>query len=180
LRYGGVEYSLSTHNPDTIINKSKGSTLFEEGRIYMTREEEQKFSDKHGPNAQALPGATEQIQKSAKNGSITCAAAHRIAAELKLPPAEIGKAIDLLDYRISKCQIGLFGYGHGPDKKVVEPKAPENQQLEKALRETLVDEKLSCHDAWDIASRFKTPKMTISSACEALGIKIKPCQLGAF
>ncbi len=146
----------------------------------MTREEGQKFSDKHGPNAQAQPGAADQIQKSAKNGAVTCAAAHRIAGELKLPPAEIGKAIDLLDYKISKCQIGLFGYGHGADKKVVEPKAPENQQLEAAIREALVDEKLSCRDAWGIASRFKIPKMAVSNACEALEIKIKPCQLGAF
>jgi hypothetical protein len=146
----------------------------------MTREKGQKFSDKHGPNAQAHPGATEQILKSAKNKAITCAAAHNIAEELKLSPAEIGKAIDLLEYGISKCQLGLFGYGQGPDKKVVEPKAPENQQLEEAIREALVDEKLSCRDAWNIANRFKIPKLTVSNACEALEIKIKPCQLGAF
>ena len=39
---------------------------------------------------------------------------------------------------------------------------------------------LTCHQAWSIASRFKVPKMTVSAACEALEIKIKPCQLGAF
>jgi hypothetical protein len=146
----------------------------------MTREKGQKFSDKHGPNAQADPVATDKIQKSAKNEVVTCAAAHRIAEELKLSPAEIGKAIDLLEYEISKCQLGLFGYGQGSEKKVVEPKAPENSQLEEAIREALVDERLSCHDAWSIASRFKIPKMTVSNACEAMEIKIKPCQLGAF
>ena len=146
----------------------------------MTRESGQKFSDKHGPNARAHPGAIDLIQKSAKKEAVTCAAAHRIAEELKLSPAEIGKAIDLLEYEICKCQLGLFGYGQGPDKKVVEPKAPENQQLEEAIRAALVNEKLTCHDAWSIASRFKIPKMTVSNACEALEIKIKPCQLGAF
>ena len=146
----------------------------------MTREKGQKFSDKHGASAQADPGATEKIQKSAKNGEVTCAVAHKIAEELGLSPAEIGKAIDLLEYKISKCQLGLFGYGQGPDKKVVEPKAPENKQLEEAIRESLVDEKLSCRDAWRIARRFKVPKMSVSAACEALEIKIKPCQLGAF
>ena len=146
----------------------------------MTRDKGQKFSDKHGPNAQAHPGAIDQIQKSAKNEAITCAAAHRIAEALKLSPAEIGKAIDLLDFEISKCQLGLFGYGQGPDKKAVEPIAPENQQLEEAIRAALTDKKLACRDAWSIARRFKIPKMTVSNACEAMEIKIKPCQLGAF
>ena len=146
----------------------------------MTLEEGQKFSDKHGADAQADPRATDKIQQKAKNGELACAVAHQIAEELNLPPAEIGKAIDLLEYRISKCQLGLFGYGQGPDKKRVKPKAPEDQQLEDAMQEALQDGKLTCSDAWQIASRFKVSKMTVSNACEALGIKIKPCQLGAF
>ena len=146
----------------------------------MTREKGQKFSDKHGANAQADPRATDQIQKNAQNGEVTCAVAHQIAEALNLSPAEIGKAIDLLEYKISKCQLGLFGYGQGSDKKALKPKAPEDQQLEGAIREALEDGILSCRDAWRIASRFKVPKMTVSNACEALGIKIKPCQLGAF
>ena len=44
----------------------------------------------------------------------------------------------------------------------------------------LAEKKLSCRAAWDIAHRFKVPKMAVSAACEALNIKIKPCQLGAF
>jgi hypothetical protein len=146
----------------------------------MTREKGQKFSDKHGANAQADPRATDKIRAGAKNEEITCAVAHQIAEDLNLPPAEIGKAIDMLEYRISECQLGLFGYGQGPDKKALKPKAPEDQNLEEAIRGALVDEKLSCLDAWRIASRFNVPKMTVSNACEALGIKIKPCQLGAF
>ena len=144
----------------------------------MTRDKEQKFSHKHGANAQADPIATDKIKKKAKNGEVACAVAFQIAQELKLSPAEIGKAIDLLEFRISKCQLGLFGYG--PDKKKVKPRAPENQQMEDAIREALVDRKLACQHAWTIASRFKVPKMTVSAACEALEIKIKPCQLGAF
>jgi hypothetical protein len=144
----------------------------------MTRENGPKFSDKHGANAQADPIATDKIKNSAKNGEVACAVAFQIAEELKRSPAEIGKTIDLLDFKLMKCQLGLFGYG--PGKKAVKPEAPENQQLEEAIREALVGEKLSCRDAWSIASRFKVPKMTVSAACEALEIKIKPCQLGAF
>jgi hypothetical protein len=86
----------------------------------------------------------------------------------------------LLEYKIAKCQLGLFGYGQGPDKKALKPKAPGDQKLEEAIRGALVDEKLSCLDAWQIADQFNVPKMSVSNACEALGIKIKPCQLGAF
>ena len=144
----------------------------------MSRDKGQKFSDKHGANAQADPMATDKIKISAKNGEVACAVAFQIAEELKLTPAEIGKAIDLLEYRITKCQLGLFGYG--PQKKAVEPQAPESRQLEEAIRDALVDETLACRAAWSIASRLNIPKMTVSAACEALEIKIKPCQLGAF
>jgi hypothetical protein len=76
-----------------------------------------------------------------------------------------------------KCQLGLFGYG--PETKAVEPKTP-HQELEEAIRAALVEEKLTCIDAWSIASRLNVPKMTVSAACEALNIKLTSCQLGAF
>jgi len=144
----------------------------------MTREDGPKFSDKHGADAQADPNATDKIKQNAVNANVACAVAFKIAEELKIAPAQVGKAIDLLDYKIMKCQLGLFGYL--PDKKAVEPKPPADRQLEQAIREALVDQKLACHDAWSIASRFKVPKMIVSGACEALGIKIVSCQLGAF
>ena len=144
----------------------------------MSRDKEQKFSGKHGANAQADPITTDRIRKRAEDAKVACAVAFQIAEELELSPAEIGKAIDLLEFRITKCQLGLFGYG--PQKKAVEPQAPESRQLEEAIRDALEDETLACRDAWSIASRLNIPKMTVSAACEALEIKIKPCQLGAF
>jgi hypothetical protein len=74
--------------------------------------------------------------------------------------------------------LGLFGYK--PDKKAVKAKPPKSRQLKEAIQDALVDEQLACIQAWDIASRFNVPKMDVSGACEALSIKIKPCQLGAF
>ena len=67
-----------------------------------------------------------------------------------------------------------------PAKAAVKAKAPENRQMEDAIRKALDAGKLACSDAWDIAGRFKVPKMAVSGACESLNIKIKPCQLGAF
>ena len=144
----------------------------------MTHEKGEKFSAKHASDAQADPAVKDMLEKKTRNGEVACAIAFQIAEELKVPPADIGKTMDLMELRLIKCQLGLFGYG--ADKKKVTSKLPENRRMEEAIQSALVDTKLACRDAWDIARRFKVSKMAVSAACEALEIKIKPCQLGAF
>ena len=144
----------------------------------MTREQGPKFSEKHGTDTQMDPAVKQEVVDKSKNNEIACAVAFQIAEGLKATPADVGKGIDLLDIRLVKCQLGLFGYS--PVKKAVKPKSPQSPDMEEAIREALVEKKLSCRAAWDIAQRFEVPKMAVSAACEALEIKIKPCQLGAF
>ena len=138
----------------------------------------QKFSDKHGLAASVDDSIKDRVLADAKKDELPCAVAFKIADELETTPAEVGKAVDLLDFRLVKCQLGLFGYK--PDKKIVKAKFSEDSELEKAIRAALSDEKLACRDAWVIARQFQIPKMAVSNACEALKIRIKPCQLGAF
>ena len=114
----------------------------------------------------------------AKNNELSCAAAFKISAELNVSPAEVGKTADLMEISLVKCQLGLFGYT--PEKKIVKPKAAANPDLANAIRDARVDGKLPCESAWEIARRFDVSKMTVSSVCEQLNIKVKPCQLGAF
>lgn len=144
----------------------------------MTHQKGQKFADKHAFNSPLNERIKDHINRYAKNNELPCALAFKIAEELNVAPAEVGMTADLLEIMLVKCQLGLFGYS--PSKKVVKPKAPENQNLERAIQDSLVEGDLSCEKAWDIARRFDVPKMTISAACEQLKIKIKPCQLGAF
>jgi hypothetical protein len=144
----------------------------------MRREQGPKFSEKHAVDTQMDPAVKQKVEDKAVNNEIACAVAFRIAEELNATPADVGKGIDLLDIKLVKCQLGLFGYS--PGKKAVKPKSPRSRDLEEAIRLALVEKKLSCRAAWDIAHRFKVPKMAVSAACEALNIKIKPCQLGAF
>ncbi len=144
----------------------------------MTREQGPKFSEKHSADAKMDPAIAQKIKDKVTNNEMACAVAFQIADELQATAIEVGKGIDLLDVKLVKCQLGLFGYS--PSKKVVKPKSPQTQDLEGAIRAAMVQEKLSCQAAWDIAHRFSVPKMTVSAACEALDIKIKPCQLGAF
>lgn len=138
----------------------------------------QKFSDKHGPDARPDEKIREKIILRAKEGHLPCAVAFKIAAELAVSPAEVGKTVDLMEWRLSKCQLGLFGYQ--PEKKIVKPATPENPAITDAIRQRLVDGKISCKDVWEIADKFGVPKMSVSAAGEALNIKIKTCQLGAF
>ncbi|QTA92702.1 hypothetical protein [Desulfonema magnum] len=144
----------------------------------MAHDEDKKFSEKHGPDAKPDIAIRDEILKHAKNEAISCAVAFQIAEGLGVSPAEVGKNVDLLDFRLIKCQMGL--YGHTPETKVVKKQHDASQELKDAISEALLDGKLSCKSAWDIAARFNISKLAVSGACEAMEIKIKNCQLGAF
>jgi len=112
------------------------------------------------------------------NGALSCTAAFDLAREFGVAPGFVGAAADALDIHLLECQLGLFGYK--PEKKIVKPLETVEPEFEKAIRSALVNDRLPCRSAWDIAERFQVAKMTVSAACEALGVKIRPCQLGAF
>ena len=136
------------------------------------------LSDKHKNDNQPDPAISQEIQMRLRKDALACAVAFDIAGKLGCAPAEVGRTADLLQISLVKCQLGLFGYK--PQKKIVDSRMPQEPALGDAIRDGLVDDRLPCKTAWRIAAQFGVPKMTVSSACEALGIKIKPCQLGAF
>ena len=119
-----------------------------------------------------------EILKHSLNNELSCASAFLIAKELNVSPDKVGMVADLINYRLVKCRMGLFGYK--PDKKIVRPVKTANQNLKNTITDNLVEGKLECKIAWDIASRFKVNKMTVSGICDDMNIKINECQLGAF
>jgi hypothetical protein len=134
------------------------------------------YASKH--KGQKLDEAVaEKIRAIAENGRITCAAAHLISKKLNLPLSEIGIQIDLMELRINKCQLGLFGY---PDGKKLDPDIEISAELDNQLDTSVADGRISCSDCWEIAERMKIKRMDIGAACEKKNIRIKPCQLGAF
>jgi len=144
----------------------------------MTHENAGNYSAKHPPDKKLNLRIAGYVKLHAIKGRVSCASGHKIAVKLNVQPAEVGIPIDLLEMRISKCQLGLFGYS--PEKNIVKPAEKVSPELEEAILKTLSDNRLPCADAWEIAKRFSIPKMEVSSACEALKIKISACQLGAF
>jgi hypothetical protein len=122
-----------------------------------------------------LAGALSEI---AEDGRITCAAACGLADTLRVDPAELGKVADLLELRIIRCQLGLFGYE--PEKRIVKPAEVVPYGLRERLEATVADGKISCASLWEIANELGLKKMDVSAACEHLKVKISPCKLGAF
>lgn len=146
----------------------------------MASQGKQPLSSKHGRKSpdRVDPDIRASLERSAVRGELPCAVAFRLVDELRTSPAAIGEAADLLGIRLVKCQLGLFGYS--PEKKVVSAAAAVDPGLEDAIRSRLENGRLPCEAAWGLAKDFQMTRMGVSAACEALGLKVKPCQLGAF
>ena len=144
----------------------------------MTHEDAGHYAAKHPEGSLPDPRIADRLKAKVKDGTVSCAAAHAIAEELNVPPKDVGKTMDLMELRIVKCQMGLFGYF--PEKKIVKPAESITPELESAISEATAGGRLACKAAWDMADRFGIPRMAVAAACEALGIKVTPCQIGAF
>ncbi|MCX7966195.1 MAG: hypothetical protein N2596_06185 [Syntrophorhabdaceae bacterium] len=143
----------------------------------MTRKDEGNFAGKR--KGIALNEKVASLVKArAQNNRISCVEAHKISSELNISPEEVGVAIDLLEIRIVECQLGLFGYGTGKNIPVLKEKV--EPEIEAKIRSSLVNGKLPCIDAWNIAIEFNISKLKIAAICESMKIKISACQLGAF
>jgi hypothetical protein len=144
----------------------------------MTHKDKGGYAKKRSPELKLNPAIAEAVKQGASDGKISCTAAFKVAGKLKVASGEVGGTIDLLEIPIIKCQLGLFGYDP-PDKGVTAAETV-SPAMEAAIRELLVKGKLPCASSWEVAAKFKIAKREISSACEALKIKISSCQLGTF
>ena len=144
----------------------------------MVHEDAGHYAAKH-PGKTIDPSVANAIAAKEKDGRITCVAAHTIAKKQACPPDVVGMNIDLLEKRIRRCQLGLFGYGL-KKKKAVKPAAMVAPPLKKAIRQAMVGDRITCRAAWEVAQKMSLTKLEVASACEALQLKISKCQLGAF
>jgi hypothetical protein len=136
------------------------------------------YRAKHPQGTICDPDLAPALSEIAEDGRITCAAACRLAETLGVDPAELGKAADLLELRIIRCQLGLFGYE--PEKRIVRPAETVSGHLRERLEATIVEGKISCASLWETAESLGLEKLDVSAACEHLKVKVTPCKLGAF
>jgi hypothetical protein len=126
---------------------------------------------------------SDAIRDALVDGQLPCAKAFVIARRLGVDPLQVGDEADALGVRLSKCQLGLFGYGPKAEGKHRRVKAMENVPvgLAEAIRTAAGStSKLPCVEAWRIAKEKHLSRQTVSNAAEGLGVRISPCQLGAF
>ncbi len=128
---------------------------------------------------EALAGA---IDAALVEGQLPCDEAFRIAGELKVSPAEVGRAADELGVRISRCQLGLFGYGPKAEgrHRIVQPLPAVPPRLSEEMIARLEGGRLPCAVAWGVAKRLGLARLQVSGAADTLRIKISSCQLGCF
>ncbi len=144
----------------------------------MAHEDAGHYAAKH-PGGKIDAAIADEIRNRENGGCVTCAAAHEIAKKQGVSPKIVGMNIDLLEKRINKCQMGLFGYGANKDKKI-EVSSAVAQDLKKAITDAMDGGKISCDAAWAVANRLNLTKLEVACACESMEIKVSTCQLGAF
>ena len=87
-----------------------------------------------------------------------------------------------MDIRLTRCQIGLFGY---PNKKgwieAGVKDLPVADSFVAALNAKAGANKcISCIELWDLAGAHKISRMQAGYLADKLGLQIMDCQLGAF
>jgi hypothetical protein len=147
----------------------------------MTHEDSGKYAAKHPPHTERSEQISKAVREKSPDGALGCAMAEKIAKELKVNMAQVGITADLLEIKIKECQLGLFGWGdkpgHGKDIRATDSVPAD---LKSAIDKAIVNGVVSCAAAWRIADQLGVKRKAVSGACEALKLKIRPCQLGAF
>jgi hypothetical protein len=147
----------------------------------MTHDKQGRYSSKDSAKRAHDPALVAKVERIAGDRGLACADAERLAAETGAAPDAVGAAADSREIQLMACQLGLFGYetasGRHPAFGPAETVAPE---LERRIREALVDGRLPCEAAWAIAAGLGMGRLDVARAAESLKLKISACQLGAF
>jgi hypothetical protein len=141
------------------------------------------YSDRQTPeDFTSDPKVAAAIRERLVGGMLSCSAAFTIVHALDVEPLEVGWTANSIEVRLTRCQLGLFGYPgkQGWDTYNV-PSLPVPPGLPEAIEGARDDEgNLPCSTAWELASRFEASRMLVGYVANTLDVKITPCQLGAF
>ena len=118
-----------------------------------------------------------------REGKLPCAAAISLARAKGIDPLDLGRTADSLRVRLSRCQLGLFGWPGraGSPESVNSPEEPAPEGLDAAILDGRdASGMLSCLGAWRIADDFGISRLRAGRAADRLGVRIRDCQLGVF
>lgn len=117
-----------------------------------------------------------------EDGKLPCNQAHAIAHILEITPLTVGLAANEANIRISRCQLGLFGFGPKAEgkHKIVHPLDEVPERLAARLRAQADKGGITCTAIWKVADGLGYKRLEASSAVEAMGLKVSRCQLACF
>jgi hypothetical protein len=118
-----------------------------------------------------------------ENGQIHCESAHRIAGQLGIEPLRVGEQADEIGIRITRCQLGLFGYAPKkgtPGYRLVERLGNPPDAASEAVRKAANRGRIPCLTLWRLADQHGLSKLDMGNIAETLQLKVAPCQLGCF
>ena len=118
------------------------------------------------------------VKASLKDGYLSCPIAWGIAKKSNIPKIVVGDVADSMGIRITNCQLGCFKIEKTPyDKSFYSDIDGEICNILKELHET---GQLTCAKAFELARQFNLKPMVIANNVNAMGLKIRGCQLGCF
>jgi len=147
----------------------------------MTHKDAGKYSTKHRSDTIINEQVARIVREKSPGGELACVTGEKISKELAIEISEVGITVDLLEIKIKKCQLGLFGYGKKPNHgKGIQAVDSVSDEMKCAIEETAENGEVTCAALWTIADRLGTKRKEVSAACETLKLKIRECQLGTF
>jgi hypothetical protein len=147
----------------------------------MTHKDAGKYSSKHRSGTIINEQVARMVREKSPGGEIACVTCEKISKELEVDISEVGITVDILEIKIKKCQLGLFGYGKKPNHgKDIQAADSVSDEMKCAIEEAAENGKVTCVALWTIADRLGTKRKEVSAACETLKLKIRECQLGTF
>jgi len=120
------------------------------------------------------------VMGSLRDGRLPCAVAFRLSEERGWTPAQVGAEADRLGIRISRCQLGLFGYDAFGRKGLLQRLDEVPGDVAVSLRGASSNGEIACAALWRIAQEHGLPRVAVASAAETLDLRVSPCQLGCF
>jgi hypothetical protein len=118
-----------------------------------------------------------------EEGQLYCEAAHRIAEEVGVEPLAVGEQADGIGVRITRCQLGLFGYAPEkgmPGYRLVRKLDGPPEAAAAAVRKAADQGKIPCLTLWRLGEQHGRTRLDMGNIAETLELKVTPCQLGFF
>jgi hypothetical protein len=119
-----------------------------------------------------------KIKASLVEGKLPCAVAFSVAQNLNINPRMVGDKANELKVRIINCQLGCFDVEKATHSDL--ENIPIITEVQDKIQTSLVNNKLPCSIAFQIAGELKVGRRQVGDTTTKLNIKIATCQLGCF